>query len=72
MNGDYILLNDGSILNLSNITRICKGELYNKEAFLIHYERLNGVEISEEFQKEEERNKKFDLIIKTFTLTLRK
>lgn len=76
MNGDYILLNDGSILNLSLVMRVHKRKSSRMndggQYYLICYERPDGSNIEEYFQKAEERNEKFNSIIKTFALTLRK
>lgn len=75
MNGDYILLNDGSILNLNNIVHIFKSTKSNV-TFKEHYPIIcydgNDYSATEVFKSEDERDKRFDSIIKTFTLTLRK
>lgn len=75
MNGDYILLNDGSILNLSNIVRIFKtttSSVAGKSHYPIICYDGNEYSTTEVFKSENERDKKFDSIIKTFALTLRK
>lgn len=66
MINNYIVLNDGRIVNLCNVMVIEKGLAYgqqNEPLYRIYYINQNGNKVKETFDTEESRNRKYSDII---------